>query len=339
MFSALPDIDIADPALQGLLDTLRPMYLVTDRDDRLRAAFHLLRGSGFSLSDAHGRNQEGRMLLVVGETGTSKTSAIKRLARAEFGEGAGKAPSPFLSVVLPSQFNVTKLGDRILTACQYQLARMPKPNDMLRKVDGQLRNLRPQIIHFDEFQRIRSVSKTFHSTYEEVLRDAMNYVMLFLADGFNLLISGPPEIEGLFDPGYLKRRATRVEFERVVATGHVIEDLTEAIASYCRVARIQVFGDEAIDAVPRLIHAASGGQGLALEVGKAAVFYAAWKGKSRLGLDDFADYFHDVTGASFSENPFLVSDWRALPDTLVATVRALKEREDPPSAKKTERRF
>jgi hypothetical protein len=169
------------------------------------------------------------------------------------------------------------------------------------------------------------------------LRNALNYVMLFLADGFNLLISGSPEIESLFDPGYLKRRSTGVEFERVVATTGVIRDITGAIASYCRVAKIQTFGKEAADAVPRLIHAASGGQGLALEVGKGAVFYAAWKGKSSLGLDDFADVFHDVTRAPFLENPFLVADWRS--NTLVTTISAQKEAEDNVLAKNTVRRF
>ncbi|TGU93233.1 hypothetical protein EN794_032785 [Mesorhizobium sp. M00.F.Ca.ET.151.01.1.1] len=339
MFSAIPENDIADPALKALCDKLKRMYLVTERDERLRAAFHVFKGGGFSLSDADGCSQEGRMLLVVGETGTAKTSAIKRLAKAEFGEGAGFAPSPFLRVVMPSEFNLKRLGDRILGACRYQLTRMPSTDDLLRKVDGQLRNLRPQVIHFDEFQRILSVSATIHLTYDQALRNALNYLKLFMDDGFNLLISGPPEIEKLFSPGYLKRRSTQVEFARVVATDDVIEEIADAIASYCRVAQIETFGDEAAEAVPRLIHAASGGQGLALEVGKGAVFYAAWKGKGKLGLDDFADVFHDVTSAPFSENPFLVPDWRSLPNTLVATINVQKEEVENRPAKKTGRRF
>jgi hypothetical protein len=339
MFSTLPEVDIADPALVALLDKLKQMYLVTERDDRLRAAFHVLKRGGLGLADASGQSHEGRMLLVLGETGTSKSSAIERLARAEFGEGAGFAPSPFLRVVLPSQFNQTRFGDRILQACRYELARMPKPNDMVRKVDGQLRNLRPQVIHFDEVQRIRTVSATPHLTYDEALRNARNYMLSFMDSGVNLLISGPPGIADLFRLGYLQRRSTTFEFEQVVATMDVVEDLAAALASYCRVANIEMLGDETTDAVHRLIHAVSGGLGLALEVGKVAVFYAAWKGKGRLALDDFADVFHDVTNAPFAENPFLVAEWRSLPNTLVATIKTLKAQEQVAPPKKTERRF
>lgn len=331
---AAPATPLSEAELAERLLALAGSYVERPSDARLRR--HLLKlladRSAFLRSDARDDvKREVQVMVTTGETGAGKSRALRRL----FQETEGLAPSPCgrirpyvrLSVRAPATLKT--VGLELLKVLGYPLTADAKENVVWAKVLTHLRKAETVVLFLDEFQNCSS-----RANVDEAVR-IRDTVKSLLVDEHPiiLVLAGLPEVVDFVrvDP-QVRRRGRFTALETVDADD--AETIRDAVAALALKVGLPVANDLGTDVVPRLVHAACGQLGLAMEMAVEAIgcalrpVEAAVDGdgdeqevvlppRGALTRADFARMFEDRTGNMDFANVFVADGWHEIDPTLV----------------------
>jgi hypothetical protein len=255
-----------------------------------------------------GRQSEGYILLGIGQSGTRKTSTIRRaiFKRPEF-EGYSDLPhenmSPLISIIAPSPCTLKQLGIAIATAMGYTPRPSIEENEVWMLVRQNLAIRGARFIHIDEMQHV-----TQNKNIAEIPKIQNTLKRLLQSPEWPvwLILSGLPEISKLFESDIqVWRRARFIKFGQLEF---------DRDAQAC-LAMVRFFaGDRAgLDVstvatdefIHRLIHGSLYRLGIAIDLTIDAIHEALRADSPALSQQHFAKAF-SKTGADDEDNVFIV---------------------------------
>jgi Cdc6-like AAA superfamily ATPase len=261
-----------------------------------------------------GLQSEARGLVVIGASGSGKTTAIRRL----FAKHTDlHLPRPdveqadVVSFLVPAPATLKSVGYDCLTSLGYPLNRDRTGAVIWSKVQTLLSERKVLFLHLDEVQHLYNLKANRES---QAVVNTLKSLMQRPDWPTGLILSGTNELQSLvnMDP-QLSRRLTPVEFPSIDATTHARE-IKGIVSHYSEIAGLSVNAGELSSSnfARRLIHAAANELGLVIELIVAAIEDALLRTASELDKEAFARAFARRSGCSHVGNPILADDWRAI---------------------------
>lgn len=305
-------------ALSSRVTSTLRAYMPLDRDTALDEELDELIDGCLMACDpsesggSHGRLAEGRILCLIGGSGTGKTRTIRRAfeKRKEFlGYEDRHSSSLLVSLVAPSPGISKQLAKTTLFQTGYESQRDLRENVAWEMVRRQLRLRGVRFLHIDELQHVlqnpneREIQKVW-DTLKGLLQQSDWPVWLIL--------SGTPEIAGFLQAdSQLRRRCRFVRFDPLEfhRDAKVVVGL---IMAFCKRAELEPSGlvrnrDGTSDEfVGRLIHASLREVGTAIEFIQDAAKVAMRNESAVLAPEHFATAYRQRTGCPVGANVFSV---------------------------------
>jgi hypothetical protein len=318
---------LSDEELDDRRLGLSHRYFERRSDQRLHEHFaQALRESG-RVSVADETPRRPRLIIATGESGAGKTCALLRLIRAfpelAWSEDGRIRPHLRLSVKAPA--TLKSVGLNLLSVVGYPMASETKEHVVWDRVHVHLAKARTRALVLDEFHHCVSRANVEDA---ERIRDTIKS-LLTSDDPLIVVLAGLPEINDFvrMDTQVLRRGRT-TGFETVhVDDADVITQAVAELAKQVDVSMPEAFEEEI---VPRLLHAARGQLGLAIEMSVDAIVNALApvgtdeKGREvrlpprgHLLLEDYARMYEDRTDNMPFANIFVAEDWLSIDPTLV----------------------
>jgi hypothetical protein len=279
---------------------------------------------------------EQKAVLVVGDTGTGKTRAVKKcLDVLEFPNKA-TLRSRSLFVTMPPTYSSKELAKLILqrlhklgTGKDEDLEFDPRASDstLWAMARGQLAEHRMDLLIIDEFARwrtMRVVSPRGRDEEAQRLAESLNGILT--ADGWSvgLILIGSTRCLKLLTTEHFKhvnRRTKFVEFDDM--DGFWPGRLDVALDRYCTIAGIKSEINVKYKLAHRVIVASNRAVGVAIEYLRDAVMLAVTEGRKELLPVDFANVFASRNSVPNGSNPFLVTDWKKLAERTMTDFKEL----------------
>ena len=331
-----PRVPLTDAQLDSWKAKLSASYFGRPADERLRRHFDAFleeRARFVQAGPSEDVKREAQLIVATGETGAGKSRALRRLLlgtpRLAPSEDGRVRPCVRLSVRAPA--TLKSVGLELSKVLGYPLSPETRENVVWAKVIEHLASAGTEVLVLEEFQNASSRANKDEAVR---LRDTIKSLLID-EHPVILVLSGLPEIVDFvrFD-GQVRRRARFTAFETLD-----VEDapfVTEAIASLARDADLAL-DDKAFrtNVVPRLVHAACGQLGNAVEMAIEAVLCALrprvpvhdaegeevdeadGAPRESLTVGDFASMFEERTDNMPFANPFLAKDWHLIDPTQV----------------------
>lgn len=323
-------------------------YLPTVYDEQLNEEINWLLDSMLlelgeqpGVPPAKGMVRGGRALIVTGQAGAGKSRALAHTFanRPEFeGFGTPGGWCPLLSVVAPSPFTLGALGNEIARKLGYHGQREIQHSKVWPVVRGLMAECGVRILHIDEAQHgdeIKSdtMAQEVENTFKRMMQEADWPIWLIL--------SGLPELSRFCqNDASMKRRVRVLPFEALGFPDHAepvrqtIRDLVAHCPSVgCRDLQSDAFAH-------RLLHAATYQFGIVIEYVQDAIAECLMvEGGGELGIGHFADVYTIRTGVTADDlNPFLATDWTAIPVESALYEDVLDETQRPTGTRKPKER-
>jgi hypothetical protein len=310
----------------ALMERVKSRYLRTDRDKDIADQFQelldeLTLRADPSLPAGPGNRREGSALVVTGESGAGKTTALKRLISrhpAFPGYMVPRSGCAAVYVRVPSRCGFKALGRVTLRALGYPLASDPAAHIVWEKVYERI-ELSKVVLHFDEMHNVTQTADA------DDIADTRNMIKTMVTSPtwpVLLMISGLPDVVKFTQPiTEIRRRCRYIAFAPLNLPGDIaiIEVMAKNLAE---LAQLPLISSEAEALVPRLIHAGLYQVGIAIELIQQAIGGALNGGSTSLTRMHFADAFARRTKCEAPRNPFIAPDWANTDCTLVLDVPA-----------------
>lgn len=256
-----------------------------------------------------GRIQEADSLVLTAQTGSGKTTAMRRLIRGA-SDNLQKSDFPdsqIISVTVPSPATLKAVGISILAALGFPLKADRQNWYIWDLVRFHLAENRVLFLHLDEAQDLKRKGR------QNELADIVNTLKSISQDtewpvGF--LLSGMEELKEIvnFDR-QLVRRMKAMSFDPLSATSDAL-DMISLIESYASRASLQFDpANDATDLGKRILHASSYQFGLVIKLAVFAIEVALYAGHAKLKASHFAQAYKEWKGCTPAFNPFMVSDY------------------------------
>lgn len=258
---------------------------------------------------------EAEGLLVIGPSGTGKTTEIHALIQRFNSEGIALphgSNARFAECVLKGISTWKDLGKATAKAIGYPVSSKARltQNEIWDIVVREAKLAGVIGIHFDEAQHIfreKSVADRL------AVLDSFKTLMKSHDWPLMLIFSGVPELdEYMKEEPQLHRLLTRIHFHDI----SIPEDyhtIHEIVGSYALRAGVEVDPDlMSQDFFDRLVAAAASRWGLLIAVTKFAITEAQRAGSSKLVRDHFTEWWVSKTEVSWVATPFTHSDFRTL---------------------------
>lgn len=310
-----------------IMEKVRHVYLRTARDTVLQVHFEGLmedlteRREPEAALDAKARAEllEGNILVVLGESGAGKSTAIRRLlSKHPLSPNYGRkvvVGSVALTVRVPSPCSVGELGKTVLRATGYKVGRSkisaPEIWGIARE---RLQALGVLVLHLDEFQ---DAHLTLDIDEQIKLRHLLRSLLVDEDYPIGLIVSGQPSFETFLRPDRSSVRRGRWQAFSKLSLPTDSGAVTKAAAALAKVADLTVAADFDHAILPRLVHAGCNMLGITIEEIHDAIRYALTNDRSELDLGCFADAFALRTGNLAPWNPYLAADYLAVDPTRV----------------------
>ncbi|SFM23502.1 ATP-binding protein [Methylobacterium pseudosasicola] len=309
-----------------IMEKVRHVYLRTARDTVLQVHFEGLmedlteRREPEAAIDAKARAEllEGNILVVLGESGAGKSTAIRRLlSKHPLSPNYGrKAVGSFaLTVRVPSPCSVGELGKTVLRATGYKVGRSTiSAAETWGIVRERLQALGVLVLHLDEFQ---DAHLTLRADEQIKLRHLLRSLLVDEDYPIGLIVSGQPSFETFLRPDRSSVRRGRWQAFAKLSLPADSGAVTKAAAALAKVADLTVAADFDHAVLPRLVHAGCNMLGITIEEIHDAIRYALTNDRSELDLGCFAEAFALRTGNLAPWNPYLAADYLAVDPTRV----------------------
>ncbi|MFG1419943.1 ATP-binding protein [Xanthobacter sp. V0B-10] len=256
----------------------------------------------------------GRALVLIGEAGAGKSRTLRHAfrTRPEFsGYEEGIQASSLLSVVAPSPFTMSALGNEIVRKLGYAANRDIPHSKVWPVVRSLIKEQQIRIIHIDEGQHGDELSSA------GMLQEMENTLkrMMEEADWPTwLILSGGPALASFCqaDPS-MRRRVRVLRFHPLSLADHGedVKQIVRLIGKECpSICCEQIL---TVDFVGRLLHAAFHQFGIVIEFVQDAFGECLAASHDTLCLGHFADVYTARTGEPADDlNPFLARDWASI---------------------------
>ncbi len=261
-----------------------------------------------------GLHSEARGLVVIGASGSGKTTAIRRL----FAKHQDlHLPQPdveradVVSFLVPAPATLKSVGFDCLTSLGYPLNRDRTAAVIWSKIQTLLSERRVLFLHLDEVQHLYNEKASRES---QAVVNTLKSLMQRSDWPTGLILSGTRELQSLVNmDAQLSRRLTPVEFPSIHMTTHA-KEIRGIVTHYAEIAGLRVNHDHLNSAefARRLIHAAAKELGLVIELIVAAIEDALTRAAGELDRNAFARAFARRSGCSHVGNPIVADDWRAI---------------------------
>ena len=331
-----PGVPLTDGQLDVRKAKLSASYFGRPADERLRRHFDAFleeRARFVAAAPGEDVKRESQLIVASGETGAGKSRALRRLLlgtpRLAPSEDGRVRPCVRLSVRAPA--TLKSVGLDLSKVLGYPLSPETRENVVWAKVIEHLASARTEVLVLDEFQNASS-----RANKDEAVRLRDTIKSLLIDDHpVILILSGLPEIVDFVRvDGQVRRRGRFTAFETLDVDDAAF--VTEAVASLARDAGLAL-DEKAFQAnvAPRLIHAACGQLGNAVEMSIEAILCALrprvpvrdeegrevdeadGPPRARLTVGDFARMFGERTDNMPFANPFLAKHWHLIDPTQV----------------------
>lgn len=254
---------------------------------------------------------EGRAIAVIGESGSGKTTAVRRML--EHIGPLDVAPSEYrwISIRVPTPATQKDLARAILHALAFPLARDTTASRMWEMVAFHLHLRKTWLIHLDEGQELGGRGS---DNEKAAVINALKSLMQIADWPINLIISGTPELHELLtqDP-QLSRRFYVVRFLPQTELDSR-RNVAGLVGSYAKQAALPLAADlRDVEFIPRLIHAGREQFGIIVELIIGAITRTLAENQAALNAASFATHYAQRTGETPARNPFLAPDFRSIP--------------------------
>lgn len=297
--------------IRKIVQDLRSAFVPTPSYAKLEAHFRaLLKQRRADVRDGTINNARG--IVLVGQSGSGKTTAIRELIRKNkslLQTDPTQDICEFFSLQVPSPATMKFVGAATLRALGYPYSSDKQGPAIWDQVKVQLKLRQTCFLHLDEAQDLaryqtdkerQSVVNTLKSVMENSLWPT------------GLILSGMPDLKKIVnqDP-QLARRLYPVEIGRLHAVRDV-EPVLDIVQKY--VARAKAKAQPCVcneSFAQRLMHAADYEFGLMTEITVQALSKALFNEgfEAELQLRHFADVFFDRSAAIDALNPFIAKDF------------------------------
>lgn len=281
-----------------------------------------------------GSRNEARGIAVIGDSGSGKTTAIRRLLATHpdlqvLQPGIEKAEA--LSLSLPSPASVKFVGLACLNVLGYPLRRDRTSAIIWDLVQNNLRLRQTLVLHFDEAQDF------YINQNAREMQSMINTLKALMQNPdwpVSIVLSGMPQLRDLInmDP-QLARRFTPVHFTKL----NPAQDgapIMKMVAGYAEAAGLEMGTDLHDRSFVRcLIHAAAEEFDLTVELLLSAIEIALRAGKSQLCRSCFIQAFARRSGCMPDFNPFLREDYTSINARLLLLGRVPDEANPEPQKK------
>ncbi|MBA8878295.1 ATP-binding protein [Phyllobacterium myrsinacearum] len=260
-----------------------------------------------------GRLAEGRILAVIGRPGAGKSRSLERqfYTREEFaGFRSEDSNCRLISVKAPSPCTLKQLGNSILVATGYEIERDLKENMVWMLVHKRLQKCGIQYLHIDEAQH---ATETANKLELKKVRDTVKALLQNPDWPVWLIISGKPSLASFIEHDIqLKRRARTVRIEDITFAKHAqrVRGMMKALVTNATELTIDPADEDRI--LPRLIHAAQGQFGIAVEYVQDSINEALIAGDIMMGTKHFASSYSSRSGCSSDANVFTAANWHEI---------------------------
>lgn len=300
-------------AVGKIISELRAQFVVHEGYERLRHEFDILLHRRRA-DLAAGRSAEARGIVLVGASGSGKSTAIQRLLRrhpdAEF-LSPDRLEADVASFLIPSPATLKSVGLACLSGLGYPLRRERTAMMIWDLVQTHLRSRRVLFLHLDEVQDLH-VNRA--ASERQAVVNTLKSVMQNAAWPVGLILSGTNPLKDLvnLDP-QLSRRLIPVELAPISTVAHGREIAT-VLVSYAARADLPLATDLPgnSDFISRLIHAGADELGLVIETIVGGIEEALLSRASQLDAEVFRRAFERRAGVPDALNPFVADDWRAI---------------------------
>ena len=286
-----------------------------------------------------GAQNEARGIAIIGDSGSGKTTAARRLWATYpdlQAQQSGLEKTEIVSLSLPSPANVNFVGYACLNVLGYPLQRDRTSTIIWDMVHTNLRLRQTLVLHFDEAQ---DFSVNQNAREMQAMINTLKALMQNPTWPISIVLSGMPQLRDLINMApQLARRFTSTQFAKldpVLDSGPIMK----MVAGYAEAADMEVGLDlHERSFVRRLIHAASGEFGLTVELLLSAIEIALRAKQPQLSLPHFAQAFARRSGCVPDFNPFTREDYTAINTRLLLLGRVPDEEAEMPQPKKRGRK-
>ena len=269
-----------------------------------------------------GRTNEARGIVVIGNSGSGKSTAISRLFKKHEDLQVlhpGQVKAEVVSLSVPSPATLKHVGMSCLNAIGYPLRRDRTSAIIWELLQHHLQQRETLFLHFDEAQDLHI------NRNEREMQSVVNTLKSLMQSPIwptGIVLSGMPALKDLLhlDP-QLSRRFIPIHLAPICFTTYG-KILPQIVGQYLDAAKLPIAdGTYNPEFTKRLIHAGAGELGLVIELIIAAIEEALLADHMPLGVDDFAAAFRRRSGCVDDLNPFISDDYRAVnARQLLATV-------------------
>lgn len=295
-----------------IVSDLRTRFVRHEGFKQLQEQFDLLLYRRRADLDA-GRQAEARGILIVGNSGAGKSTAIQRLFASH---SDLRRPNPDLpeadviSFVVPSPATLKSVAFGCLQSLGYPIQRERTAAVMWGHVQHLLSERQVLFLHLDEVQHLHaSKGATEARSVINTLKSLMQHQMW----PTGLILSGTDELRALvnLDP-QLSRRLAPIEFGPL-DVGAQRASVRKILQQYAKAVGMPPNPDILADAfLRRLIHAAAYELGIAIELIISGFEEALILGSDELDTEAFRLAFERRSGCRDMGNPFVAEDWKAI---------------------------
>lgn len=301
----------ANTEIRKIIQDLRSAFVPTPSFAKLEAHFRtLLEQRRADVADGMMNNARG--IVLVGQSGSGKTTAIQEMIRRNkdlLQTDPTQDICEFFSLQVPSPATMKFVGAATLRALDFPYSGDKQGPAIWDQVKVQLKLRQACFLHLDEAQDLaryqtdkerQSVVNTLKSVMENSLWPT------------GLILSGMPDLKKIVnqDP-QLARRLYPVEIDRLHAIKNVapVLDIVQKFVARAKIEAQPCVQSESF--AQRLIHAADYEFGLMTEITVQALSKALFSEglDARLKLCHFADVFYDRSAAIDALNPFIAEDF------------------------------
>ena len=291
---------------QRIMIALRDHYILTRRDKTLASELSLWNDQ--TLISAEGLHPEGRILAIIGLSGTGKTWAVEHAIR--------KFPDmkqTLLSITAPRPCTLKQLGRVILAALGYELQRDIKEHITWEKVRFHLETNGIRFLWVDELQHVLDGKNDKETA---AISDTIKNLVQRRSWPVSFLLSGLPAVASFIGRDrQLERRSRTLEFGPLTFPGSTDLLRDRILPSMVRDAAKLRLDDFVTDEfIHRLCHATDGAFGVVIDLTKSAILHSASRDDSDgiVRLSDFAAAYAAERGCESADNVFLAANWHEI---------------------------